>query len=1459
MAPTPFSFPLSCLTPVLYPAWTLMLSADNHVGSRLLAAAASTGSMSVGAVAGGAVVRLVGLSIAHVAIPRGAGPFPPSAHTALLCCLAVAALPLLAANRAALGPPHPPHLWMGGFVSSLSFGVAVLAGQLMSNLGAVWRQAVLSLVLVAVVGGVVAALTSLLVLPSLAADELRADTVALLRGLGTAASRFGSRALQHAARPPPPAAQGPTDAACPPLHPANGASDLAHAAAFVAAGLAPSSPPPSCGSPLAAAPPPRPLTEPQPEQPVRPLRTAAPAWRLPSISEFQPFASAQDLSAPGLPGPCSGGGSDAQSAGGGSGIATSALEFAAGAAAPALYGNGAAVARPGPRGADAEPPSAETAALEASGGGGGGMAGNGGGSGGGGLQRRQTVGHVAAPAAPCPDPEPSSSDLSGAAAATSQHDGPDSPAMSYDHVSARAMPYEFVEHLEEGDPDDDDAFLQMLAEASEPPARRRHPRHQIRNGRHHHHRNLSTASTASIELMPVFFLHPPGPAICTTAPPPAADTAAVAVPDAAAHGSGGGMAAVAWAPVSALRPLLARARACAAAARLEPPWLISGPTDLDAWSRVLACCETLIKRVSALESLMEGRGQALCDARLATLLGWDLMHPYRLAYAHVAAACAAMSHAVGAAADVRAAPRAGKEGESCGGGGGGLFSRCRGGGCACAGSRGASGRRSQPLAVAPAFPAVGGWGACREALRGALRSVMVGYWARLRQRDDEGAATEEVGPAAAAAAAMAAVAAAVAGDAPAGGVRPLRRVASAPAIEGVAEPIHILGSTQARSLMFLWVVTDGVVAASDELEAAVRALLVPAGEGEGDAAERGSGAGAGGAGAAAGTGAGTARGGAAQQPPSPAAPQRPAGHPQQLQLQQQPEAAAAAHGSRLEVARVSARRAGGLLFRWSRSWVWAWHVLEIGMGWSFLSASAFSIVATLRLALLRGSPGRTHLLSSRTFHFALKYWLICSTTLVLLLGLDVRPDMGFLRRHSGMFVYIAGCLAMTERVESTLSRASLRVAGTLAGCVVGLAVLLVPGVVDEAGAVLPIVATFTFLVGLLHAHKLRVAIVLALVSLQAVTLCQYHSGCCGQPSGAAVVFAVRVLSVTLGCVLAVVVSRGVLPWYTSDWALETMAGALEGSALLALVAAPLVAVQSSLMRDTALWSRGLLATPRVVTSCLRGCLRLADRLAALQLVVEDTPLAPPPQAQQQGEGEAHGLVPESGGWAFAAVVLPLHAEIEAVLDALDSLVAATTALMGRARRSGGGPCQPPHTPTPPPPTSPATKPGRPLHGGRWAEMLRCWRAPGQQAQSQSFAKLPGGGAAPVAEVVVAKAAAAGPFAAASGAGDVEMAIPGATWGGSGRVGASEEGEAVRLAVRELHMRRILVRRRLRSIRHAFHSAVLAASPLHLPYMVQPDGAVRVYAMIHALAMTLDKVSAVARTVLSYSLLPPDEP
>lgn len=74
----------------------------------------------------------------------------------------------------------------------------------------------------------------------------------------------------------------------------------------------------------------------------------------------------------------------------------------------------------------------------------------------------------------------------------------------------------------------------------------------------------------------------------------------------------------------------------------------------------------------------------------------------------------------------------------------------------------------------------------------------------------------------------------------------------------------------------------------------------------------------------------------------------------------------------------------------------------------------------------------------------------------------------------------------------------------------------------------------------------------------AEVLCQ-HKPCCAaggpldvpQYKSAVAFFGARVTSVCIGVLLGALVSCLVAPWFTSGWALETMAGALEAAAALA--------------------------------------------------------------------------------------------------------------------------------------------------------------------------------------------------------------------------------------------------------------------------------------------------------------------
>ncbi len=170
------------------------------------------------------LVYVLQLSLALACGRPGTSP-----HTAVVCVLGVLGLALLVPSRACLAPKHPPHVWIGGMLSVRAFGVALIAGgqasagsgglacpgarggsssvrkglathptgilalpctgQFNATHGSVWRGTVGGLARVAVLSSAAAALAGALVLPSLAADEMRADAGASVRAIGHAASR----------------------------------------------------------------------------------------------------------------------------------------------------------------------------------------------------------------------------------------------------------------------------------------------------------------------------------------------------------------------------------------------------------------------------------------------------------------------------------------------------------------------------------------------------------------------------------------------------------------------------------------------------------------------------------------------------------------------------------------------------------------------------------------------------------------------------------------------------------------------------------------------------------------------------------------------------------------------------------------------------------------------------------------------------------------------------------------------------------------------------------------------------------------------------------------------------------------------------------------------------------------------------------------------------------------------
>ncbi|PNW70765.1 hypothetical protein CHLRE_17g733400v5 [Chlamydomonas reinhardtii] len=794
-------------------------------------------------------------------------------------------------------------------------------------------------------------------------------------------------------------------------------------------------------------------------------------------------------------------------------------------------------------------------------------------------------------------------------------------------------------------------------------------------------------------------------------------------------------------PVAALRPLLARARMCIGAASLEPPLFLAAPINPPAWGRVVGAAEELLTRVAALEGLV-GEActlQVMADASLTCYFEVDIVPYFRRVHAHVAATCATLADAI------RHRARGGDQ-----------AARIRG--CSAAFGR--------------------TWQQSKEELRDVTRQAFQGYWGRVRA---------------------------------AGGAGKLR----------------MIEAHRMRGIAFMWTLTNSLIDAMEGLERAVAAAH-----------------------------------GIAMPPPTPATVQQapPAGHQQQNP---------AGEGGAVAVAVAAAPAAGGgsggqavaegveggdeeapkpaaaaaaapstppgppppglppppTWFQ--HNFGWAVQLTLVALGLPLVTSLVHTLGA--ELSALRRGAGWKALLRSRVFQAGAKYWACLVTVLLLILGLSEQDDTRDVAVYRPMFGYIAAVLAMSERVEATISKVTFWVVGTAIGGTLGYLAMLDTHLATNPYGLMVIICVYTFLVGCTSAHALRAGIVLTLMTLSSVILCQYR-GCC-DATGSVKVYAARVLSVMAGCSVPVLLSNLVLPWYTSDWALDVMGSsflaacrlvrsyyasyyndglraytAVHGEAaaaavcaahgapsqplptapsaqapassphapataaapaggpaggppappqpqarpkgvpapagppptpLQALVAGPLTSVQVSLMKDTTVWSRGFLATPRVVFAVLRGSQALLDRLAALALMASAAP----------------ALRGCFSGWAFEHIVVPLYGDTMYVFEAVDAMAAAAAAQL----------------------------------------------------------QLLAGGAASQAQVEAA-------------------------------------AEAVAAAVEELHRRRLQIRNHVLRRRTVYHVGVMSAPEDLLPRMTNPDDAVRVFSFMFALIQVANKATALARTI-----------
>ncbi|MEW5320061.1 MAG: hypothetical protein WDW38_011164 [Sanguina aurantia] len=153
---------------------------------------------------------------------------------------------------------------------------------------------------------------------------------------------------------------------------------------------------------------------------------------------------------------------------------------------------------------------------------------------------------------------------------------------------------------------------------------------------------------------------------------------------------------------------------------------------------------------------------------------------------------------------------------------------------------------------------------------------------------------------------------------------------------------------------------------------------------------------------------------------------------------------------------------------------------------------------------------------------AMKYWVTQAGTLALLLVLSEKFVL--IQGSTPLFAWIASAAVLAEKVETTASRFVIRILGTAVGATVGYLVMY-----DAALAGAPVALAAIF----------RLAVVITMVSVIAVIMCQYQ-GCCDS-AGTVKYYVTRMTAVTAGAVGPSLVNQLVLPWYLSEWAMETLA------------------------------------------------------------------------------------------------------------------------------------------------------------------------------------------------------------------------------------------------------------------------------------------------------------------------------
>eukprot|EP00198_Chlamydomonas_reinhardtii_P012245 XP_001701582.1 predicted protein [Chlamydomonas reinhardtii] len=435
------------------------------------------------------------------------------------------------------------------------------------------------------------------------------------------------------------------------------------------------------------------------------------------------------------------------------------------------------------------------------------------------------------------------------------------------------------------------------------------------------------------------------------------------------------------------------------------------------------------------------------------------------------------------------------------------------------------------------------------------------------------------------------------------------------------------------------------------------------------------------------------------------------------------------------------------------------------------------------------------LLRSRVFQSGVKYALALSTVLLLILGFSERHDTPEVRHFRPLFGFVTCALSMSERVEATVSRVSLWVLGTVVG----------------------IASSYP---------QFRMAMVLTLITFASVSLCQY-TGTCGS-TGSAQVYGARLLSVMAGCSVPVLLSQLILPWYTSDWALQTMGRAFSAAAQLSEITSSSYTSPAA-GSSTSTGHVHHLDTHSVSTAAGTGAGGTPGHSSSLPDTLQ-RPHATAPHALGLGRASQ----PLSGP---ASIILEMGRLLSAAPTDVDD--AMTLSLVQDVVLWTRGPFA----------TPPVV-----------AAVLRASQALVDQLAALGLvagahvAVDEGGFSGWAFEHIIAPLntelqsyfAILMEMAAAAAA---HLAL--LTHGGGSRAQTAESAEAVMQIVERLHQQRLKVHNGILELRRRFHAGVRYAPEHDLPHLTAPDDAMRTYAFIFALAQVADKATVLARLVAGH--------